>query len=111
MLRWLLPIVAVIALVGSSVTAWAAAGVFGDTSCCCPVKARCTCHDHDGRPDPTPTLKKCGDGATRVAPVLVHAIPPPEITVTVARRATPAATSDRPPILESRSIEPETPPF
>ena len=54
MLHWLLPLVAAMSLLTSSVTTWAAAGFFGEAECCCPVKTDCKCHDHDGKPDPTP---------------------------------------------------------
>jgi hypothetical protein len=110
-LRWLLPVIAVLALLGSSVTSWAAAGVIGDSSCCCPVKAKCKCHDHDGKPNPTPTMKRCGGVAQLVAPVVAHAVintePPIATDVQVAIVASP----DREPVPEDRSIEPETPPF
>ena len=80
--RWLLPLLAVLALCARSVTAFAAAGWVGDTDCCCPSKKVCKCHDHDGKPHPNDTMKKCGGEADQVSPELVVATQPapPELT-------------------------------
>lgn len=107
-LRWLLPVIAAFALVASSVSAWAAAGVIGDTSCCCPAPERCDCDDHD---DDAPVLKRCSTDATLVTPAITPAIPParidasPVISVTAASHAPPRALPASP------TYEPETPPF
>jgi len=103
-------VIAMLAFVGSSVSAWAAAGVIGEPTCCCPVKTACKCHDHDDGPS-VPTLKKCGGEAKLVAPAFVHAaIPDPIAVVTEATVATvipltPDGVPDAP------TYEPETPPF
>ena len=83
--RWLLSLLTVVTLLGSSVTAWAAAGFSGDPTCCCPDKAKCHCPDHHGdKHDSTPKLKRCGGEATfadvDIAPAVV---PEPTMTVDV----------------------------
>jgi hypothetical protein len=109
-LRWLLPLVAALALVGQSLTAWAAAGSFGDPTCCCPQPKKCKCHDHgDSKSDAE--LRRCTGGAKLVAPAPLIAEPPavPEVAceVAVARVALPP-----PPALStSRPEPPEPPPF
>lgn len=111
MLRWLLPIIAVIALLGSSVTAWAAAGLIGDPTCCCPVKATCKCHDHDGKPDPAPTLKRCGGEIQLVSPAVTPAVPATEVLIATDVRVALVETAVHEPIPDDRTLEPETPPF
>ena len=110
MLRWLLPVIAAIALVGSSITAWAAAGMIGDPTCCCPVKAKCKCHDHDGKPAP-PTLKRCGGEAKLVAPAVTIAIAAAEVALAIEPRESIVPTIAAPPLPPSPSYAPEKPPF
>ena len=108
-LRWLLPIVTALALVGQAVTAWAAAGVIGEASCCCPVPDDCKCHDHEGGGQTE--LRRCTGDAERVVPApLAAAVPDvPEVAceVTVARAAPPSP----PPLPDHRADPPEKPPF
>ena len=110
-LRWLLPLLAVVTLLGSSVTAWAAAGFVGDASCCCPDPKTCKCHDHDGKPEHAPTLKRCAGDAVWVAPAVTPAVEaaavPSETDVAVAVVATDTCEA----MPESPTSEPETPPF
>jgi hypothetical protein len=110
-LRWLLPLFAVLTLLGSSLTAWAAAGFVGETSCCCPDKAKCKCHEHDGKGDAAPTLKRCSGEASWVAPEVTAAVeplaPPPVAGVQTA----PVATVIVDVIPDAVTIEIETPPF
>jgi hypothetical protein len=109
--RWLLPILTVFALIGQSVTSFAAAGVFGDASCCCPIKAKCKCHDHDGKGEPSPAMKRCAGDAKLVAPAVAAAVPAidfeilDEPRVTIAPVVTPLIVPD------DVSFEPEKPPF
>jgi len=110
-LRCLLPIIAAIAVVSASVMTWAAAGVVGDTSCCCPVKARCKCHDHDREPSQTPILETCKGDGKLVSPAVAHAVAVAPLEVCVELPLAMAAEPARPRIPEDRSIEPETPPF
>ena len=111
MLRWLLPLIAAMTLLGSAVTSWAAAGFAGEASCCCPDASKCKCHDHDGKPHPGPTLKRCSGDATFVAPEVVPALEPlvaptaADVEVAVVATVTFESTP------ESVTIEPETPPF
>lgn len=76
MVRWLLPLLAVLTLLGSSVNAWAAAGFSGESDCCCPVKAKCECHDHDEQPDDSTKLNRCGGEATFASPAIVPLVVP-----------------------------------
>src|SRR5690606_31612078 len=67
--RWILPIVAALAMLCSAVSGIAAAGAMGEPACCCPSPDRCKCHDHDGTPKPS-TLRRCSGELTLVAPAL-----------------------------------------
>ena len=111
MLRWLLPLVAVFALLGQAVTTYAAAGTVGEASCCCPVKAKCKCHDHDGKPKSSPTVKRCDGAAKLVAPAHVPAAPAISVEVAITVRVTPIAAVAPDPIPDDVRTEPETPPF
>lgn len=81
LLRWLLPVIALVALLGNAVNAFAAAGMFERSTCCCPNPKLCKCHDHDD-PRPDDTLQKCGGDAAKVAPALQTVIVP-EVRETV----------------------------
>jgi hypothetical protein len=98
-------------LLGSSITAWAAAGVFADAECCCPSKAKCKCHDHDGEHDPAPKLKRCGGDAKRVAPAVTTAVAPAPEPIASDVRVTIVVASGGEAIPDDRTIEPEKPPF
>jgi len=110
-LRWLLPLFAVFALLGQTVTSYAAAGTIGDPTCCCPVKAKCKCHDHDGKSDQAPVLKRCAGFAKLVAPAVALAIPATELVITSEPRVTIAPATTIEPIPDDVSREPEKPPF
>jgi len=100
---------AVLAFLASSVTAFAAAGIVGETSCCCPDPDACKCHDHDGTPDPEAKMKRCGGEAQLVTAQLTSAI-----TVSPAMPARePLAvdtlvhqTSPMPPARHDRPVKP-----
>jgi hypothetical protein len=109
--RWLLVLFTALTLVGSSVTSWAAAVLRGESECCCPVKAECRCHDHDGPPTHEPVLKKCGGRAELVAPVHLHAVPPPAAALAAPVRTELAPRPAPHPLLSLCPREPETPPF
>lgn len=111
MLRWLLPLIAAFALLGSSVMAWAAAGVIGETSCCCPDKTKCKCHDHDKDKPPGAEMKRCGGKAELVPPVVTAAVAPVAEPVAFIVRTNDVATPVFEPIPEPRTLEIETPPF
>lgn len=108
MLRWLLPLVAVLAFFGQAVTAYAATGTFGDTRCCCPIKAKCKCGHDDA---PAPTLKRCNGDAKLVAPAPAVATVEPVIAIDTEVRVTHAAVVVFEPIPDDVSREPEKPPF
>ena len=103
--RWFLPVLAVLALLASSLTAFAGAGAVGSSECCCPDPDTCKCHEHDG-PAPDAELKRCGGEARLVAPHVAAAIEvtpvtPDFLTVLVndavhTTRPLPAPRYDRP---------------
>lgn len=112
MLRWLLVLFTGLVLLGAQVTSWAAAGVIGESECCCPVKSECRCHDHDDdRPAPGPVMKKCGGQAELVAPVSFQAIAPAAPALRGVARVVAALVHAISPLPETFSREPETPPF
>jgi hypothetical protein len=108
--RWLLPLVAVVALLGNAATTWAGAGMVGDTQCCCPDPERCKCHDHDGEAAPTSELKRCSGDVQIVAPIHLIAIAPSLVSIAAAPVAT-AVDVDPPPIADHVPEPPEKPPF
>jgi hypothetical protein len=110
-LRWLLPILTIFALIGQSVTTFAAAGVFGDAGCCCPVKAKCKCHDHDGKGDTAPAMKRCAGDAKLIAPAVAAAVPAIELEIADEPRVTIAPTVTPLPIPDEISHPIEKPPF
>lgn len=111
MLRWLVPIFTVLALLGQSVTTFAAAGVIGEAECCCPIKAKCKCHDHDGKSDQAPTVKRCAGEAKLVAPAAIACVPAIVATLASEPRMTFAPAPSPAMILDDISREPEKPPF
>ena len=111
--RWLLPLIAVLALCGRTVTAFAAAGWVGKTACCCPNPETCKCHehDHDGKSRPHDTLKRCGGDATLVspdAPVVTLSVHRPVTTALVVRALVELA---RPALRSALPVPPEPPPI
>lgn len=108
--RWLIPIVTALALVGQAVTAWAAAGVIGEAKCCCPSPDRCKCHDYDGSTSQT-ELRRCTGDAQLVAPAPLTAIPPAAPADAREPAVTRVAPPARPAPPEDRSEPPEKPPF
>ncbi len=83
MVRWFLPVLAMLTLLASALTAFAGTGVVASAACCCPDPETCKCHDHDGGPEPQAELKRCGGEARMVAPHVSAAI---QVTpATVAR--------------------------
>jgi len=110
-LRWLLPIFTVLALLGQTVTSYAAAGTIGDASCCCPIKAKCKCHDHDGKHDSGPTLKRCVGDAKLIAPAIAHALPAIDLEIIDEPRVVIAPAPTPLVLFDDVSREPEKPPF
>ena len=109
-LRWLLPLIAVFALIGQAVTAYAASGTIGEASCCCPVKAKCSCHDHGDESDQA-TLKRCSGEAKLVKPVVTAAVPTIEPCIACETIVTIAPTPAPALLFDDVSREPEKPPF
>ena len=94
---------------GSTLTTWAAAIDSGEI-CCCPVKAKCTCHDHD-QDTTTPMIKKCGEGGTTLAPIVAPAIASTVLFATMDERPLNGDAVASVSFPDDRWIEPETPPF
>ena len=109
--RWLVSFVLALGVLSSSVMAWAAAGVVGDTDCCCPDKTKCKCHDHGKRPNPAPVMKKCGGPAELVAPAVELALLAAPIAIPTAPEhctIVPRAPMQLP---DDWSLVPDRPPF
>jgi hypothetical protein len=110
LLRWLLPIVAALALTGQAVAAWAAAGVTGEAACCCPSPERCKCPDHDGAPRQA-ELRRCDGAGAQVAPAVLAAVlpaPPAVAALPAVTRVAPVVFATFP---EAAPPPPEKPPF
>ena len=106
-----MPIITVLALLGQTVTSYAAAGTVGDASCCCPIKAKCKCHDHDGKPGSAPTLKRCVGDAKLIAPAIALALPAIALEIIDEPRVVTAPAEIPLPLFDDVSREPEKPPF
>lgn len=110
-MRWLLAIMAALLLWSSAVTSWAAAGFVGESECCCPVKAECRCHDHDGDRQPDATLKKCGGEAELIAPVALAAVVPLPAALPAPLLRLATVHHRLLPLQGALPSPPETPPF
>lgn len=108
LLRWLIPVVTALVLVGQSVAAWAAAGVIGDAECCCPSPDRCKCHGDE--PAGSPELRRCNGEAERVAPAPIVAVPPAAPVIEREIAVVHLAPTPPPPPPEDRSEPPVKPP-
>lgn len=109
--RWLLPLVAVLALCGRTVTAFAAAGWVGKLTCCCPDPKTCKCHDHCKDGNPHDELKRCSVDAKLVAPDTT-VTPVPEVAdVATASVAVPLAPIAVRVLLSTLPVPPEPPPI
>jgi hypothetical protein len=110
-LRWLFPVIAVLALVLPSAASWAAAGVHGEAECCCPIKAKCKCHDHDQAPQPASELRRCSGEAELVAPTVLAAVEPMIALVETELHVTEVREPAPPPLADHLPAPPEKPPF
>lgn len=110
LLRWLLPVVAALAVLTGSVTAYAAAGILAELVCCCPDPDACKCHDHDVEPDAAPKLKRCSGEATHVAPHLSEAVVS-ELVLLEEHRTTAVLDHGASPPPVERFLDVESPPF
>ena len=111
MLRWLLPLIAAFALLGSSVMAWAAAGFIGEAACCCPDKTKCKCHDHGKEKHHDAEMNRCAGKADFVPPAVAAAVQPAVDPIAIVVRTNDVVTPAIEPIPEPRTLEIETPPF
>lgn len=109
LVRWLLPVLAVLALLGQAVTAYAAAGVIAESKCCCPSPSKCKC-DHDGAPSPTPEMQRCSGEAHLFALTVVPAIPAPAIELADMPRVRLMPPPPPPPIPDDVTRTYEEPP-
>jgi len=110
LLRWLLPVVAVLAFLASSVTAFAATGVIGEAACCCPDPDTCKCHAHDEGPQPASEMKRCAGEAQIVAPHVVAAIAVTPVAPATETRLMAPVVHVTVPMPPSSSDRPEKPP-
>jgi len=98
-----------LAVMGRTVTTYAAAGVYGD-ACCCPNPDACKCHDHDA-PPADPVMKRCGvEKQTSISPTPFLAIAP-AIEMQLAPRLALAFVHAIPELHDTFAIPPEKPPF
>lgn len=109
-LRWLLPLVFAVALVGQAWAGWAAVGTFGESTCCCPTPEQCRCHDHD-EPHPDAQMKRCGGSAQLVAPAAMVAVSPAAPAIFVEARVAIAPAPAPAELKDGLPIDPEIPPF
>ena len=107
-LRWLLPIVAMLAVLGRAVTTYAAAGPVG-SACCCPSPDDCKCHDD--APSQEPVMKRCGtEPPSLVTPASFVAVPA-VVAAPVAHCACVVITHHVPALHDISPPAPEKPPF
>lgn len=111
-LRWLITLLAFVALAGQTSAAFASAGLQIDVRCCCPDPSTCKCHDHPGRSDSDHSVDKCGGGEHVVALELTS-MPPlaTALEVTPVRAVARSPVAFVPVIPDDRFVEVETPPF
>jgi hypothetical protein len=72
--RWLSPVVIVLALLAQTAT-YATAGVKNVVMCCCPSIDQCNCHEHD-EPIEQSTMGRCGGAVEQLAPINIAFVPP-----------------------------------
>lgn len=108
MLRWLVPLVTIVVLVGRGLTAFASAGTQVDVKCCCPDPLTCKCH-HDG--GDRETMKKCSGAVHEMVPQLADTTLPAQPAHGVETRVQRISTIASAPLVDTPPREPETPPF
>ncbi len=111
-LRWLITLLAFVALTGQAAAAFASAGRVTDVRCCCPDPSTCKCHDHPGRSSSDQSANKCG-GGEHVAALELTSLPPAPVPpeITPARADAPSPIPFVPAIPDDRFVEVESPPF
>ncbi len=108
-LRWVLPLLAALALLGQPIASYADAGASRAVRCCCPDPDKCTCHDHGGHD--TSSVKRCSSGgAELVTPVVLVAVVPTVAPVRLAPRAVVAPLAAPRSLVDRRADRPEKPP-
>ena len=107
--RWLLPFVALFALLGNAAAAFGAAGTFAMSTCCCPDPTTCQCHDH-GPQSPDPQLKRCAGDAVKVMPHLA-AFEMPQVVTSAVVMSEHTLVSEVVTISDRFVDPPEPPPF
>lgn len=106
--RWLLPIVALFALLGNAGSAFAAAGTYKLTSCCCPDPDHCECGDR-GPHKANERMNRCGGESVKVTPMQVASVTCPCVEHVVDVVATVVAPPVAP-VLSDRALAPPEPP-
>jgi hypothetical protein len=97
-------------MLASSVTAFASAGIVGDTKCCCPDAKTCKCHDHDGAPRPDSEMKRCSTDAELVTVELTAAIAVEPVLPAIETRLATILVHTILPMPPSLHDRPEKPP-
>jgi xanthosine utilization system XapX-like protein len=111
LLRWLVPVVTALVLVGTAVTSWAAAGS-GKPACCCLDPAKCKCHEHGAASGATAKMKACKTGdRDHVAPMIAVAVVPAVAAVAAEAPRVVAVAEGVVGMIDGESRAPETPPF
>jgi hypothetical protein len=96
------------ALLGNAVAAFAAAGTYRITSCCCPDPDTCVCGEH-GEQKPDAQLGRCGGNAIKVAPTQAVAIVVEPVAIIATAIVAPVFELAAP-ILTDRFLDPPVPP-
>lgn len=109
-LRYLVPIVTLVVLLGRSVATFAAAGPVADVHCCCPDPSTCKC-DHGKPGGDNSTMKRCHGGEHFVTPSLEATELPPTPITEIAPQAMRATVHVLVALSDDRTIVPEKPPF
>lgn len=109
-LRYLVPLVTLVVLLGRSVSAFAAAGPQVDVTCCCPDPSACKCHHGEGGGGES-SIKRCDGGEHFVSPELELASLPIVFETTVVPERPRAVIYLLAALSDAHAIVPEKPPF
>jgi hypothetical protein len=109
LVRWLSPVVLVLALLLQT-AGYATAGVVNIVMCCCPDIEACTCHEHDEPGAPT-NMGRCGGAVDEVAPLLASYTLPAQPVARLGFEPTAIIEYELPIPSDADPREPEKPPF
>ncbi len=109
--RWLLAIATTLTILVGAVTSYAASGMIGDSTCCCPDPDSCKCHDDGEHPAPDAKMKRCQGEGELVAPHIVPCATTDVVEAGADTTSLPVVTALSPAWPAPRHVEIETPPF